>query len=276
MTLEEYKKMLSAKLQTIYDADEAKNITAWVFEYILKLSPVQQYIRKSQLLTDTEITIADNIADRLMHHEPIQYIVGEVQFMGLILKVSPTTLIPRPETEELTDWIINEYKNRKNLTILDIGSGSGCIAIALAKYLPNAKVSAIDIDSKAIAIAKENAANNEVAVNFSVVDFLQTTIAQRFDIVVSNPPYIGWEEKKLMRENVLQYEPEKALFVDDPLVFYKKIATDFSADINLGSTIYLELNEHYANATAALFSPFYCEIKKDIFGKERMLRVSKK
>ena len=221
------------------------------------------------------------IVKRLLHFEPIQYIFGHTFWCGLDLKVTPATLIPRPETAELVETIINYPLPITNCRVLDIGTGSGCIAIALKKAHPEWQVTGIDISAEAIEVAKENAPRNNVEVEFKVADIfdfneqnLKSKISNlKYDIVVSNPPYICEKEKATMNQNVLDFEPAQALFVpnDDPLKFYRKIA-----ESRLGKHLFFEINEAYPKELVALLENLdYTDIqvKNDIYGKPRIIQA---
>lgn len=219
---------------------------------------------------------------RLLKHEPIQYIIGETEFFGLKFKVNKNVLIPRPETEELVQWILKDLESLKTqeLSILDIGTGSGCIAISLAKKLPNARVSAIDISEGALEIARSNAKMNDVEIDFILQDILKSAeLPGKYDLIVSNPPYVRELEKKEMHRNVLENEPEMALYVKDlePLIFYQKITKLAETDLKLGGSLYFEINQYLGKETAEVltesgFKPFS---GKDIFGNDRMLKGTK-
>jgi release factor glutamine methyltransferase len=216
----------------------------------------------------------------LLQHKPVQYVLGEAWFYNMKLKVNEQVLIPRPETEELVQLVLTHVAANQVAapTILDIGTGSGCIAIALMKNIPAAIVTAIDVSGEALLVAKENAIDQDTTIQFFQTDFLneaQWPVLPTFDIIISNPPYIPINEKEKLDINVTAFEPHHALFVPDnaPLLFYEKIATFGKTHLNPGGKIFMETHEDYAQETADLFSPFYSEvaIKKDIFGKERMV-----
>ena len=267
---------IATQLQAAYPADEAEALAWWIAEETTGLS-------RTQLLSGCKITknfantqIFEPIIARLLRFEPIQYIFGHTLWCGLDLKVSPATLIPRPETAELITVIDERLAvSGQPLRVLDIGTGSGCIAIALKKRHPNWQVTGIDISAEAIEIAKENALRNEVEVAFKQLDILSknTDSIGTFDIVVSNPPYICEEEKKEMRRNVLDYEPHSALFVpdNDPLVFYRRIA-----QLQLGQHLFFEINEAYAQEMKEMLVEFrYTDIQitNDIYGKPRIIEA---
>jgi release factor glutamine methyltransferase len=230
---------------------------------------------------DNEVTI--EISDKIKQivrdlntQKPLQYILGETEFYGMKFKVNEHTLIPRPETEELVEWVLQEKFN----SVLDIGTGSGCISIALAKH-SKATISAIDISEMALKVAKENAAINEVKIDFIQQDILETHSLLKVDVIVSNPPYVLESEKKNMKFNVLQYEPGLALFTADkePLLFYKKIGNLAAKTLNCGGKLYFEINEQYGAEILEMLSQIgFVDIalKKDINDKDRMVKATKK
>ena len=270
---------LQSQLESVYPEDEARSLAWWIVEEETGLS-------RAQLLTGCKDTAFSPhmqiIVDRLLHFEPIQYIFGHTLWNGLDLKVTPATLIPRPETAELVEKILHksEILNLKSqIHVLDVGTGSGCIAIALKKAHPEWQVTGIDISPKAIKVAKENAKRNGVEVEFEVADIFNyqlSIINCQFDIVVSNPPYICECEKVSMRPNVLNYEPSTALFVpnDDPLRFYRRIASLASNHSPLA--LFFEINEAYpAELSTMLDQLGYTDIKvtNDIYGKPRIIEA---
>ena len=280
---------LQSQLESVYPEDEARSLAWWIVEEETGLS-------RAQLLTGCKDTAFSPhmqiIVDRLLHFEPIQYIFGHTLWNGLDLKVTPATLIPRPETAELVEKILSTFNfklSTAHISVLDIGTGSGCIAIALKKAHPEWQVTGIDISPEAIEVAKENAKRNGVEVEFEVADIFNQTINHKFeitnhkyDIVVSNPPYICEREKVSMRPNVLNYEPATALFVpdDDPLKFYRKIAQLFArTPYTIHHTpkyLFFEINEAYpAELSAMLDQLGYTDIKvtNDIYGKPRIIEA---
>lgn len=273
---------ITSQLIDLYPQDEAQALAWWIVEESTGLS-------RNEILTGCKgtknIPNLQTIIDRLHHFEPIQYIFGHTEWHGLDLKVTPATLIPRPETAELVDRINHEEAHTNNLPlrVLDIGTGSGCIAIALKKAHPEWEVMGIDISEGAIEVAKENAKRNEVEVEFRVADIFRTLKERElrdsidknppYDIVVSNPPYICEREKEEMRPNVLDYEPHSALFVpdDDPLTYYRRIAS-----LHLGAHLFFEINEAYPSEMATLLNELqYTEIQvsEDIYGKARVIQA---
>ena len=285
---------IAAQLRTVYPADEAQALAWWLVEESTGLA-------RTQILTGCKITkkipnLQENIS-RLLHFEPIQYIFGHTLWAGLDLKVTPATLIPRPETAEMVDQISNFKFQISNCRVLDIGTGSGCIAIALKKRHPEWQITGLDISAEAIEVAKENAVKNGVEVEFKVADILDFNEENandqlsniKYDIVVSNPPYIRESEKALMRPNVLDYEPASALFVpdNDPLCFYRRIAELFShspvaihqspfTNYNSPVSLFFEINEAFATEIQALLrSQGYTDIQiiNDSYGKPRIVQT---
>jgi release factor glutamine methyltransferase len=284
MTIKEYYRHYLRKLQTIYDLDEASVMAGWVFENKagLKRSDI---LKDPELILDTDtIEKLNYTLQRLMQHEPVQYVLGETWFCNLKLKVNKHVLIPRPETEELVEWIIEDIKiesNERHISIIDIGTGSGCIAIALKKKLPTTNIIAIDLSKEALVTAKENAIDNDAKIDFIQLDFLDESSWEalpKFDILVSNPPYIPVNEKEKLDKNVTLFEPHNALFVPDnsPLLFYEKIALFAKQHLKEEGKIYAETHEEFANATAHAFSKQFEQValKQDFFGKNRMIKVT--
>ena len=232
-------------------------------------------------LSEEQQTKLNNALLLLQQEYPLQYIIGHTEFYGLKIKVNSSTLIPRPETEELVDWIISSTNKNKEVKILDIGTGSGCMAISLAKNLPKSKVFALDISAEAIKTAKENALINKVNVQFKEANILNAPeIHETFDIIVSNPPYVLESEKDLMKKNVLDFEPETALFVKDTdaLIFYRAIAELSREKLNPDGVLFFEINENKGNQTMDLLKQqnfINIEIKKDYREKDRMVKAQK-
>ena len=259
-------------------ADE-REITSWYYiymQYLLVYNRSDCIINSNQVLNKSQLSKIKQIVAELKTHKPIQYILGKTEFYGLKIKVNEHTLIPRPETEQLVDWILKE----NFVTALDIGTGSGCIPIALAKHT-DAKVLAIDVSEDALLIAEENAKNNEVEIDFIHQDILQTNYLQKVDLIVSNPPYVLESEKEKMQENVLDYEPELALFVEDknPLIFYKKIASLAFNFLNENGKLFFEINAKFGKETIEMLADIgfvNIELKKDMNDKDRMIKAIKK
>ncbi len=279
MLLKELYRNFLIHLQEIYTLGEATTITDWIFESIAGIKRadiIKEPMRPLKLSTTKPLNEA---LAQLLEHMPIQYVVGEAWFYHLKLKVNDQVLIPRPETEELVELAIRHCKSIiTDPAILDIGTGSGCIAIAIKKNLPAARVTAIDISENALQVATENAKKYHTAVNFIKLDLLQEiswASLPVYDIIISNPPYIPLKEKNTMAKNVLDYEPPTALFVADenPLIFYDKIAVFGRSHLQPGGRIFLETNESLAKETKEIFEKDYSgvQIKKDRMGKERMV-----
>ena len=275
------------QLTQVYDDYEAKAIARMVYEVRFGLMPSDLFIGKdTQLSTDDQKLLAE-ITQRLLTGEPIQYVLGEAEFGGRTFHVEPGVLIPRPETYELCQWIMEERRGKReegrNTSILDIGTGSGCIACTLAAELADAEVTAWDISDDALRIATENAKRTDVHVSFEKVDVLDTSLLNRerpatgLDIIVSNPPYICNKERATMERNVLEHEPELALFVpdDDPLLFYRTIARFAAKTLNPGGALYFEINPLYVSEMQQMLSEegfSHTEIRNDQFGKQRFTK----
>lgn len=267
-------------LSGIYDSEEVLSFFYMLSEKILGLKRVDVAMCLDKILTVNEKVNFDTAIKRLKKQEPIQYIIGETYFFGIPFTVNEHVLIPRPETEELVDWILKDQKNEKpSITVLDIGTGSGCIAISLAKKIPEAKVYAIDISEKAIQVAKENARKNQVEITFIKEDVLEIEdLFQDFDIIVSNPPYVRELEKKEMKSNVLDNEPKQALFVsnDEPLLFYEKITDLTKRKLRENGSLYFEINQYLGTETKSMIENKgfkSVEVRKDIYDNERMIRA---
>jgi release factor glutamine methyltransferase len=231
------------------------------------------------IFSEEEIAAWNSILEQLKLEIPIQYLLGKTSFYGLDFEVNENVLIPRPETEELVDWILERQQptgNGRNLKILDIGTGSGCIAISLAKNLPNAQVFAIDVSEKALATAKKNAESNAVKVTFISRNILDAEdLEQEFDIIVSNPPYVRNLEKEEIKKNVLEHEPHLALFVEDndALIFYRKIAELAQKNLSNSGELYFEINQYLGKEMVDLLEGMNfknIELRKDIYGNDRM------
>jgi len=280
MNLGEYRHHFKSSLEGKYPTEEVISFFNWLCESYLFLKRAEIPLELKRSLTEEEQSLFDNALCQLEKDVPIQYILGETEFYGLKFRLTPDVLIPRPETEELVDWIIKETAPGK-ISILDIGTGSGCIAINLAKHFPDAKVFAIDISSKALAVAEENARLNQVQVDFFQVDVLNDAIPDKlWDVIVSNPPYVRNSEKEKMQANVLDYEPHTALFVTDeePLLFYRKIAEISKTHLVPNGSLYFEINEAYGMEVIKLLETLGFKkvtLKKDFFGKDRMVGAIK-
>lgn len=273
------------RLLEVYPEGEARALVRYVLEVRYNISIPDIYMGKDRHFSEEERAELDFIVERLLHQEPVQYILGQADFHGLTFNVAPGVLIPRPETEELVDWVLEELGRLKNATVLDVGTGSGCIAVSLAKTCPGAKVSALDVSPAALEIAHANAQAIGVEVNMLCGDILHpdgndVLSKSSWDIIVSNPPYICDSEAMEMSKNVLGFEPHEALFVpdDNPLLFYKAI-TDYSIrKLNPEGKLFVEINRAYADEVMMLFSDtgfVGVELKKDMYDNNRMVKCIK-
>lgn len=282
MKLSQLKINFTTQLQGVYDREEIHSFFYILCDFFLQYSRFEVSMALDTVVSAKNITAFEMALLRLKKQQPIQYIVGHTEFYGLTFKVNKHTLIPRPETEQLVDWIISNHKHQgSGLEILDIGTGSGCIAVALAKNFSKASISGLDISEKALEVAQENAIKNQVLVSFCQKDILETTaLEKKYDLVVSNPPYVRQLEKKAMSANVLDYEPGGALFVpnEDPLLFYRKIAQLALVSLQEKGWLYFEINEYLSNEMDALLNEIgfvNIEIKKDFRAVPRMIKCQK-
>ena len=280
MKITEYKVNFTKSLLLIYDEMEAESFFYLLLESKHQLRRIDLALDVDKEFSKEEISIWDSILEKLINQIPIQYIIGKTHFYGLEFMVNENVLIPRPETEELVDWIVKlntKLSKNKNLKILDIGTGSGCIAISLAKNITNSEVFAVDVSEKALVIAEKNAILNQVQVTLLPKNILETTtLNQKFDIIVSNPPYVRNLEKAEIKPNVLDNEPHLALFVsdNDPLIFYKKIAELATANLNPNGQLFFEINQYLGKETHDLLKSIglkNIELRKDIYGNDRMI-----
>ena len=280
MLIKEYRAHFIKELLSFYDEKEIESFFYLILEKNHQLKRIDLALNPEMIMDGHHLKQWKSIVSDLKIHQPIQYILEETYFYGLPFYVDENVLIPRPETEELVELII--AKNLKihkseNLKIVDIGTGSGCIAIALAKNIPNAEVCAIDVSDKALALAKRNAELNEVEITFLQKNILETDdLEQTFDIIVSNPPYVRNLEKAEINANVLKYEPHLALFVEDDnaLLFYKKIAHLAKKNLKLNGQLYFEINQYLGKETVELLQELgfqHIELLKDIYGNDRMI-----
>ena len=268
------------RLTTVYDADEAKAIVRYVLDVRFSLSWADILCGKLTQMDDNQQTELEDMMQRLEKAEPVQYVLGTTDFCGRSFHVAPGVLIPRPETAELCQWIIEDLTKCQTPCVLDIGTGSGCIAITLALDIPQAQVTAWDISEEALAIASENAKNLGADVTFEHHDILDTSLhahSASLDLIVSNPPYICDKERSAMAQNVLSYEPHQALFVpdNDPLRFYRAIGHYATKALKPGGSLYFELNPLYAEETADMLKTQgfgQTEIRQDQFDKQRFLK----
>jgi len=280
MQILQFKNQFYKQLRDLYPETEIQSFFNLLVEFKLNLTRIEVALNPEYAVKEIDLDFLMKAIHDLKKQVPIQHILGETEFYGLTFNVNNNVLIPRPETEELVNWIIEDYKNYTEIKILDIGTGSGCIPISLAKNLPNAEIQAMDISPEALKIAKTNAEKNNVSVQFIEIDILNTiTLPTTFDVIVSNPPYVRELEMKKMEENVLAHEPHLALFVKDenPLLFYNKIADLAKNHLSKSGSIYFEINQYLGKETVELLKSkgfSTVEIKKDIFGVDRMIKAT--
>jgi release factor glutamine methyltransferase len=301
MTVKQAYQQLLFQLYEIYDEREAANISDMVIEKVTGFRKTARVTNKQFILSDAQIKLLNNYTSQLLQHKPVQYVLQEAWFEGIKFYVDENVLIPRPETEELVEWIIGEIKSTKYevrndlqiptsniehrtstcLSILDIGTGSGCIAVALKKKLSQAEIHAVDISNKALTIAKQNAAAEQTQINFHCLNILDNSewkLLPGFDIIVSNPPYVKKSEASAMHNNVLQHEPHIALFVpdEDALIFFRTIAAFGLEHLNENGKLFFEINEALGKEVYDLLVQHHyknIEVKKDLQGKERMVKA---
>lgn len=274
---------ITQAIAPLYEAREAANIAHLVMEHITGLNKLDRIVYKDRALELTQQTQLEQAVEALLKQQPVQYVTGTAWFYGMELMVNPQVLIPRPETEELVEWIVNDVRMGENtdLRMLDIGTGSGCIPLALKKELPAAHVWGIDVSTGALETAKANATRQELDVRFEAVNVLDeeaTAVLPVFDIIVSNPPYIKQSEHTVMQQQVLAYEPSLALFVpdEDALLFYRVIAELAKRKLAPGGKLYFEINEALGNEVVELLKALGFRnvmLKQDIFGKDRMVKA---
>ena len=271
------------ELSEIYQPEESAVFLDLIFEAYFGLSRVERVLNPEKRVTESEMLKIHFAIGELKKQRPIQYILEKAEFYGLSFYVDENVLIPRPETEELVEWVLEIFGQEANVNVLDIGTGSGCIAISIKKNSLLGKVWAMDVSPLALEVAKRNAVSNDVEIGFLLQDILENKGFEnlpKFDVIVSNPPYVRNSEKLLMQKNVLEYEPALALFVEDndPLKFYRAIA-GFSADhLKQGGSLFLEINEALADETAAFLQSMEFSdiiVKKDIYDKDRMIKAVK-
>jgi len=281
MKIKQYRTQFIKELSSFYDAYEAESFFYLILEDKYQLRQIDLALNHELVFDEKDFAIWNELLNQLKKEVPIQYLLGKTNFYGLDFEVNENVLIPRPETEELVEWIINENaspdKNKK-IRILDIGTGTGCIAISLAKNLPNAEVFGVDVSKKAIETAKRNAIRNDVEVTFMLLNILETDeFTCQFDIIVSNPPYVRNLEKVEIKKNVLDYEPHLALFVEDsdPLIFYRKIASLAQNGLLKNGKLYFEINQYLGKEMIDLLESMSfqnVELRKDIYDNDRMIK----
>ena len=274
MLLEE----LIEKLAVGYDARESGNIAKELLLHFCQLDNVKIALNERICPNLTVKKSLNHAVRRLLNQEPLQHILGSVEFYGFTLKTDSRALIPRPETEELVDWVVQENRTRASLKVLDIGTGTGCIAIAMVKFLPKARVAALDLSEAALELADENAAFNHARIDYHQTNVLNEALPGQYDLIVSNPPYIPMADMAKMAANVLDFEPGLALFVEDeqPLVFYERIAKLARHHLKPQGQLYFEIHEDFGPQVIEVLtnSGFReVELKQDLQGKDRMIKV---
>ena len=293
ISLKEYKKLFSETLKDIFPSTEIDTFFLYLMQEYLGFTRVDLVLQSDFIIEQNTKNLFDRALERLKNQEPIQYILGKTDFFGLPFLVDKNTLIPRPETEELVAWIIDEVeilnnKSSPKISLLDIGTGSGCIPISLAKNIDFAAIYAIDISTKTLEVALKNGDSNQVSISFFEMDILKTSNLDllskdktqiNFDIIVSNPPYVRESEKSAMDKNVLENEPHQALFVSDenPLVFYEKIADLALLHLSRNGLLFFEINQYLGNQTVNMLLKKgfkNIELRKDIFGNNRMIKAN--
>lgn len=297
MKLFEAEHYIKDQLKKIYEEQEAGNIAGLAIEHISGLSKTERVLKRQQELSASQSELLHKILQRLKDHEPIQYIMNKAWFYGMELYVDKNVLIPRPETEELVQWIVDDVKGSgkdvfirrameadetTQLKILDVGAGSGCISLALKKAMPKAEVWGCDVSEEALNVARRNGSSLNIRVDFQGLNFLdkaEQKLLPTVDIIVSNPPYVPLKDKEQMNANVADHEPHTALFVpdEDPLIFYKALAEFGKKRLYKKGSIYMEIHEEIGNEVANLFKEngyTNVEIKKDMQGKDRMVKAA--
>lgn len=280
MTVLQELAVIKTRLAGVYDFRELQAIISLIFSYVKGWSRVDLFMNENKELSDFSREKIDSIVDRMLLGEPIQYITGDARFYGMDFKVGPGVLIPRPETAELVDWIVDDNR-KEDLSVVDIGTGSGCIAVSLARTLPFPSVTAVDFSSAALEVAEKNAAALKANVKFIKADmYTWLPNADSLDIVVSNPPYIAPDEEEDMEVRVKDFEPREALFVDgdDPIRPYKRIERIAMQGLRRGGFVYLELNPRFAEDVRSLFENAGwqdVELRIDSYGKKRMMKARK-
>ena len=284
MTIKQYRDQFIQELTSIYGMEEADSFFYLILDAKHQLKRVDLALQPDLVFSITELEAWNLILDQLKKEIPVQYLLGTTHFYGLEFEVNPNVLIPRPETEELVEWIVQQSTiNHQPTTIkiLDIGTGSGCIAISLAKNLPNAEVFALDVSEQALATAQRNAESNQVAIQFIHQSILETEdLGHQFDIIVSNPPYVRDLEKQEIKKNVLDNEPHLALFVadNDALLFYRKIVQLAQKNLSPTGQLYFEINQYLGQEMVALLKEMNfqnTELRKDVYGNDRMTKSTR-
>lgn len=279
MNFKQLSQHFTRELSGLYDHEEAVAVFAVVARQVSRFDRGKLSLKSSESVPEPDLVLYNGILNELKTGKPVQYVLGETTFYGLSFKVNPAVLIPRPETEELVEWVLESVaaEAMSGLQILDVGTGSGCIAVVLKKHLDTAGVFALDVSKDSLSMASDNAIINEVVINFIEADIREYSGRETFDVIVSNPPYITMNEKLEMHENVLAHEPHLALFVsnEDPLVFYKAIADFALLNLKPDGFLFFEINEHLGKETVQMLNDksfINIELRRDMQGKDRMIK----
>ena len=284
MFLKEIKNNFHEQLDALFGKDEVESFFFILTEYLHNLKRIDLALNPNFEISEEEVRKWEAIISELKTEKPIQYIIGETWFYDSKFYVNEHTLIPRPETDELVDWIVSKFpktQNPKPITVLDIGTGTGCIPISIKKNIPQTEVFAIDVSEEALKVAKRNAIENKVEVHFILQNILDAEkLESKFDVIVSNPPYVRNLEKQEIKKNVLEYEPHLALFVEDndALLFYRKIAQLAKESLTENGQLFFEINQYLGKETVGLLEQLgfkNIELKKDIYGNDRMIKCTR-
>lgn len=283
-TFRDVKRYFNDRLKGSFSDTELQLMLKTIVVKILNINDLEFLLNKETLrFSESELLEIRSVVLRLLEAEPFQYIVGETEFYGIIFKTDKRALVPRPETEELVSWVADHYKDMTNISVVDLCAGTGCIGIALKKIIPNGKVALVELSSQSIELIEENVKNIGVEVSVFTGDVLDSELYSNFselDCIVSNPPYIPNSDKKLMGKNVLNFEPEMALFVEDedPLLFYRQIAKNGLSSLKSGGRIFYEIHENFGSEVVDLLKSIgfvNIELRKDLQGRDRMVVAQK-
>jgi len=282
MTYREAESILKEELRQLYDERESQQLAAWVLEHISGKKKTERLVSVRQNMNAEETSKWEHIKSRMLQGEPIQYVLNEAPFMKWVLAVNRSTLIPRPETEQLVEWVLTDHPGKKNIKVLDAGTGSGCIAIALKSERPDWEVIAGDINQQTLNLAQSNAQNCGLTINFyelNILDAADEHWPQCLNVIISNPPYIPFSERPTLSKNVTDFEPEQALFVpsDQPLLFYEALGKAALRYLLPGGMLYLEIHQEYGRAIIDLLEQLgmSASLRKDFRGNDRMIRAVK-
>lgn len=282
MTYREAESILKEELRQLYDERESQQLAAWVLEHISGKKKTERLVSVRQNMNAEETNKWEQVKSRLLQGEPIQYVLNEAPFMKWVLAVNPSTLIPRPETEQLVEWLLTDHPGQKNIKVLDAGTGSGCIAIALKSERPDWEVIAGDINQQTLNLAQSNAQNSGVTISFLELNILNLSDEhwpEGLNLIISNPPYIPFNERPTLSKNVIDFEPERALFVpsDQPLLFYEALGKAALRYLLPGGMLYLEIHQEFSQAIIDLLEQLgmNASLRKDFRGNDRMIRAVK-